>query len=519
MGDKALGIGIAVVGTFFSAVGYTLQKTSHNRADADLAERIRKQQRLAATGSVASPPAAGVTPSAGPSATSPAAIEPTLVTPRKSDGQQREAAAAGDAGGGELKDSPSAGPVASPVAAAAEMEEVKKQSYWRYWQFPAGLTMLIIGAIAAVFVFGLAGQSELAPMGAVTMIFNTILAWRFLGEPFTRIDFIATSLMGIGTTVAIAFGESSDRDYTLDDLIDLLDRQVVWYTFGIMMFLISSCLTIIHVVVGQRRTVDLPKWLQSLDNFARPFVGGSLAGFTGFLTKSSVEVAFNAVSENTGEDWERFELYLFLLALGLCLFMQLKYMNSGLSRYDSLAVIPIYQSVLIISNSTVGLTFFDELKVQSDTSVALFITGCSITTIGIIVLLFKSKGRIPDGRSDAETEVGIVELSAMLGGNATAAAEAVDAGDDAEAAASVDGRRRTSSFIAVDTSVLRGAASPSPSPPHASPPTTSLRPVSPEHTLPNPVESSALDSSMVSVPREEVTPREEEDPSTAPTAV
>jgi hypothetical protein len=131
--------------------------------------------------------------------------------------------------------------------------------------------MLVAGSVFAVFCFGLAGayasddllrfrsslyctgQAELAPMGAATMIFNEILAWKariagifvlvwcnscrlccarsrlqVLREPFTRVDAAATLLMGLGTTVALIYGEKGDVTYTLDLILGLMNRPVVY---------------------------------------------------------------------------------------------------------------------------------------------------------------------------------------------------------------------------------------------------------------------------------------------------
>jgi drug/metabolite transporter (DMT)-like permease len=69
---------------------------------------------------------------------------------------------------------------------------------YMFLQWPLGLLALVVGSAFAVVTFGLAGQAELAPMGAVTLVANTLLAWRVLGEPFTRLDALAIALMGAG---------------------------------------------------------------------------------------------------------------------------------------------------------------------------------------------------------------------------------------------------------------------------------------------------------------------------------
>jgi hypothetical protein len=130
--NATLGIFIALAGTLCSAGGYTFQKLAHRRAD--------------------------VSAAAAHAASEAAAAQALRLTVDGSLGGQ----AAGD---DDLRKPP---PKAIP--------------YYRFWQFPAGLGMLILGSITAVFSFGLAGQAQLAPMSAVTLIWNELLAWRVRGR-------------------------------------------------------------------------------------------------------------------------------------------------------------------------------------------------------------------------------------------------------------------------------------------------------------------------------------------------
>lgn len=54
-------------------------------------------------------------------------------------------------------------------------------------------------------VFALIGQSESSSLGALTMVWNAFLSWKFLGEEFTRIDALTTTLMVFGTVIAVSF--------------------------------------------------------------------------------------------------------------------------------------------------------------------------------------------------------------------------------------------------------------------------------------------------------------------------
>lgn len=121
--NPGLGIGLSVLGSLCTALGYTFQKLAHRRADASAEAAAREVARNAGPGTDLA--------EGGPSS---------------------------------LASLPKPLPKGTP--------------YYRFWQFPAGLAMLILGSIVGVITFGLAGQAELAPMSAVTLVWNELLAWR-----------------------------------------------------------------------------------------------------------------------------------------------------------------------------------------------------------------------------------------------------------------------------------------------------------------------------------------------------
>ena len=129
-----LGIAISLCGTLCSAVGYTLQKLAHHRADrAGLIDRVVAEVPVSRD---VAEPAGVLAVSAAPPA--------------------------------EILDS-------NDETATARRPTVP---YHKYWQFPAGIAMLVLGSLTAIISFGLAGQAQLAPMSAVTLLWNELLAWK-----------------------------------------------------------------------------------------------------------------------------------------------------------------------------------------------------------------------------------------------------------------------------------------------------------------------------------------------------
>ena len=81
-----------------------------------------------------------------------------------------------------------------------------KQPVW--W---LGFFMLVILPLPMnMAAMGLAPQSLLAPLQSCSLVFNAILASRFMGEKLTQVDLISTGLMIVGASITTAFGNHCD---------------------------------------------------------------------------------------------------------------------------------------------------------------------------------------------------------------------------------------------------------------------------------------------------------------------
>lgn len=252
--------------------------------------------------------------------------------------------------------------------------------------------MLVVGSAFAVVVFGLAGQAALAPLGAVTMFANTVLAWKFLREPFFRIDGVSLGLMGAGTTVALVFAQHADQVLDVYSITELLKRPIVW----VFSALAAGC--IIYMArrlstLGARPARQLTHAENRFDATGRAVLGGLLGGFTAFATKSFVESTGKPVLGGDLDVLTMPQPYLFLLMLALVLSNQLRCLNSGLARHESSRVVPVYQATLVFSSVSVAYVFFNEAAQQTTLSLALFGIGCLITTSGMVLMLAKPRLR------------------------------------------------------------------------------------------------------------------------------
>ena len=68
--------------------------------------------------------------------------------------------------------------------------------------------------------------------------------------------------------------------------------------------------------------------------------------------------------------------------------LQVKYLNAGLAKYDSMVTVRLYQSMLAIFSVLSGFFYFNEIAQQSPSSLGLFCCGVALVLWGIVVGLF-----------------------------------------------------------------------------------------------------------------------------------
>lgn len=82
----------------------------------------------------------------------------------------------------------------------------------------------------------------------------------------------------------------------------------------------------------------------------------------------------------------RFEGYLITFALVACLLCQIHFLNRGLSYYDALSIVPVYQAYWIISGVLGGVIYFQEIRAFSVEQACVFVLGIATTIFGVVLL-------------------------------------------------------------------------------------------------------------------------------------
>lgn len=73
---------------------------------------------------------------------------------------------------------------------------------------------IILGSFGDFAALAFAAQSIVAPLGALTLVSNVVLAPLLLGETISRADVVATAVIIAGSCLAVAFASHEEKEYT-----------------------------------------------------------------------------------------------------------------------------------------------------------------------------------------------------------------------------------------------------------------------------------------------------------------
>lgn len=267
---------------------------------------------------------------------------------------------------------------------AAENENV---SPWKQPKWVMGFVLMIIGNIIDFLAFGLAPQSLLAPLAALSLVWNLFVSNTVLGEEYDRTDVMACAFIFVGTGLAVIFSNHHEREYTLDTLRDLYHKsRMAWYAILTPLFL-GFHYYLASIAENRKEPLYRLCGLIGWCGFA-----GITGGNSVLFAKSTVELLKDAFH---GDDvFLHLDTYLIIFAMVVCLLTQISFLNGAMLRYDQLHVLPVYQSYWIISGVVGGLVYFGEFEELSATAINMFLFGTMITLFGLYKLTTKENHSI-----------------------------------------------------------------------------------------------------------------------------
>lgn len=267
--------------------------------------------------------------------------------------------------------------------------EVKRPLWWLSLVF-----MIAVPAPLDFAALSFASLSILGPLAGVTLLLNVILSPIFLKEKLACNDIIGTVLICIGAGITTAFGSRDEKHYDVAGFHALYQRPIFIAFFVLVNIVLVTLILVVKFMKNGRRVATTPN-----ENWLIPFLPhllGCLTGLAGAeqmaLSKSIVEITSVSVKANDGGKQFTYPLTYAIICFGVALaILQIKSLNTGLSLYDVVYFLPIYNSYLIVWNIVVGLIYFDEIATLTDLQVGMFFLGTVVVVAGVLLLKKQDK--------------------------------------------------------------------------------------------------------------------------------
>ncbi|GMF32745.1 unnamed protein product [Phytophthora fragariaefolia] len=256
-----------------------------------------------------------------------------------------------------------------------------------------GFVLCAVGSVLDFVAFGLAPQSLLAPLAALTLVWNMMLAPCFNKEKLSKKDIVSTLIIFVGATIAVVFASHTSPSYNLDMLMQLYRDPLTIVYFCVVFLTVVAHFAAIQIIemfclISKRHRiiqVGTPGTWATIRLVGYAGLAGTLGGQSVLFAKSTAEL-LKGVFNGDASCFAHYQTYLIAFALVVCLCLQIKYLNGGLVHYDALSMVPVYQAYWVISGVLGGVIYFQEIRTFSVLQAVMFVLGIGISIFGVVLL-------------------------------------------------------------------------------------------------------------------------------------
>ncbi|TCD71539.1 hypothetical protein EIP91_008920 [Steccherinum ochraceum] len=294
----------------------------------------------------------------------------------------------------------------------------------------------------------------LAPLGAVSLLWNAFFARMLLGDAFSVWMVLGTILIAGGAVLIAVFGVVPEPTHSLEDLLILFGRPAFVVYFSLLGVFVVACLITTHVLeYSYSRRASLPATTPPLSPLLAPNTaptvlttaanptttmdptasertplidrktsrpsspsdGGSYtfpstwsermptllamsyASFSGIISgmcllfaKSGVELLVLTIAGDN-QFW-RWQAWVLVVGLVICALLQLWYMHKGLVLANPTLICPLAFCFYNLSSIINGLVYFDQFSLLSTVHLCLVLVGMVILLAGVWIVSLPPSG-------------------------------------------------------------------------------------------------------------------------------
>lgn len=248
------------------------------------------------------------------------------------------------------------------------------------------ICVFVFNPLLSLLGYAWASQSILAPLASLSVVWNIFLAPRILHESVRTLDYVATGFLCLGCVLVSVGGSHDAPDYSKEQIDSFFSKLAFLIYIGLVLAIIFFlAYFIVSFPEGEPVHWYGHQMHSTTAHKARRFSFGAVSGLIGglqFFGKAGVEVV-----SNTSRWYSTWEGYVYMASAGCVAVGGVFLLNMGLKRYDAVAVVSIYESLLVLNGSVSGLIFFDEIHdISSIGGFVLYFAGLCSCMIGIGLL-------------------------------------------------------------------------------------------------------------------------------------
>ncbi|PKA59723.1 hypothetical protein AXF42_Ash011847 [Apostasia shenzhenica] len=294
----------------------------------------------------------------------------------------------------------------------------KPIAHFQTWR--VGILFFALGNCLNFISFAYAAQSVLAALGSVQFISNIAFAYVVLSKTVTVKIIIATAFIVSGNIFLVSFGNHQSLVYTPEELMEKYSSPVfLLYCLSLMVVV-----TVNHYIYRRGQSclsapalAFSPYW-QTLLPFSYAVVSGAIGSCSVLFAKSLSNILRLTMHSS-------YHLHGFFTCSMLLLFFStaalwMTRLNEGLSLFDAILIVPMFQIAWTFFSICTGFIYFQEYQVFDTLRITMFILGMAFIFIGIFLLApDDSKGSYSRDFSSSLTSSPAQSLSVENGYKAT----------------------------------------------------------------------------------------------------
>ncbi|KAK2968836.1 hypothetical protein RJ640_028229 [Escallonia rubra] len=285
--------------------------------------------------------------------------------------------------------------------------ELKPIIYFQTWRI--GLLFFALGNCLNFLSFGYAAQSLLAALGSIQFVSNIAFSYFVLNKMVTVKVMVATAFIVLGNIFLVAFGNHQSPVYTPEQLAEKYSN-ITFLLYCLILVLVVT----LHQYLYRRGELlltvpghDLKSYWHMLLPFSYAVVSGAVGSCSVLFAKSLSNLL--RLSMSSGYKLHSWFMYSMLLLFLSTAGFWMARLNEGLSLFDAILIVPMFQIAWTFFSICTGFVYFQEFQVFDALRTTMFILGMISVFIGISLLA-------PDeskGGEDKESSLVSVTSSSM----------------------------------------------------------------------------------------------------------